>query len=424
MSAETRIIRTARSEPHTEPASADSSLTILLFSLEPWDTVWRRNQYLVDGLVRADDSIRVFFVEPPSDIAHDVLSGRRPRFGSGTRIADGYDGRLTLIQPTKWLPRVLGPGADRMLQSSVRRALRRVGSTPSVLWFNDPRWASMLTVYSAPALYDMTDDWLAARRTDREHDRLVRDEDALMQTCGAIVVCSVGLATSRRSSRPDLVTIPNAVDVERYRQPASRPTDLPDGACAVYAGTLHEDRIDVDLVVRTGAALSAIGGTCVLVGPNALTPENTQRLVLSPGVLMLGIRPYEAIPGYLQHAEVLIVPHAVTPFTESLDPIKLYEYQAVDRPVVSTPVAGFRENEQPGTLDIASAADFPARVVEALQRPTVAHHREHVPDWRCRVKQFAAVLRELVDQRRRSSHISPSLPHPVATRHPRSDGRP
>ena len=33
----------------------------------------------------------------------------------------------------------------------------------------------------------------------------------------------------------------------------------------------------------------------------------------------------------------------MTPFTDSLDPIKLYEYQAVGRPVVSTPVAGFRE---------------------------------------------------------------------------------
>ena len=41
---------------------------------------------------------------------------------------------------------------------------------------------------------------------------------------------------------------------------------------------------------------------------------------------------------YLQHADVLVVPHLVNAFTDSLDPIKLYEYQAVDKPVISTPV--------------------------------------------------------------------------------------
>ena len=35
----------------------------------------------------------------------------------------------------------------------------------------------------------------------------------------------------------------------------------------------------------------------------------------------------------------------MTAFTDSLDPIKLYEYQAVGRPVVSTAVAGFRETD-------------------------------------------------------------------------------
>ena len=53
------------------------------------------------------------------------------------------------------------------------------------------------------------------------------------------------------------------------------------------------------------------------------------------------------MPGYLQHADVVIVPHVVSPFTESLDPIKAYECLAVGRPTVATPVPGFRELGDP-----------------------------------------------------------------------------
>ena len=58
---------------------------------------------------------------------------------------------------------------------------------------------------------------------------------------------------------------------------------------------------------------------------------------------MLGARPYDRIPAYMQHADVVIIPHLVNRFTESLDPIKAYECLAAGRPTVATPVAGFRE---------------------------------------------------------------------------------
>ena len=80
---------------------------------------------------------------------------------------------------------------------------------------------------------------------------------------------------------------------------------------------------------------------------------------------MLGARLHTEVIGYLQHADVLVVPHTVTLFTDSLDPIKLYEYAAVGRPVVSTPVAGFRNADDP-RVRVAAASDFPPAVAAAL----------------------------------------------------------
>ena len=60
-------------------------------------------------------------------------------------------------------------------------------------------------------------------------------------------------------------------------------------------------------------------------------------------VHLLGPVPYDQVPAFLQHADVVIIPHLVNPFTESLDPIKAYECLAAGRPTVATPVAGFRD---------------------------------------------------------------------------------
>ena len=72
--------------------------------------------------------------------------------------------------------------------------------------------------------------------------------------------------------------------------------------------------------------------------------------------------------GYLQHADVLVVPHVVSDFTDSLDPLKLYEYQAVGRPVVSTPVAGFRDAA--GVI-IAGRDQFADAVATSIPSPAM-----------------------------------------------------
>jgi glycosyltransferase involved in cell wall biosynthesis len=371
------------------------SAPLVVCSLEAWDEIWRRNQFMIAGLLDRDPGLEVLFVEPAADPINDLRSRRRPQTGNGFRRLDAPGaGRLHTLQPTKWLPRVVGPPADRMLRSAVLRAVRRLGWHKPNLWINDPGWAALADLTGWPALYDITDDWLRADRGEREHDRLVRNEATLLRLAREVVVCSPELERVKGAHRP-VTLIPNAVDVGRMRTPVPRPVDLPDGPVAVYAGTLHEDRLDVGLVLAVATALDQAGvGHVVLVGPNALTPANTARLSACPRVALLGPRPYAQVPGYLQHAAALIVPHVVDAFTDSLDPIKLYEYLAAGRPVISTPVAGFRDSAAETVL-VADGEDFAAAVVRQLQRPAQSHRIKDVPDWSDRVAAMATVISRL-----------------------------
>ncbi|WP_084040035.1 glycosyltransferase [Demequina sp. NBRC 110053] len=368
-----------------------TSRTVVLCSLEPWDDVWRRNQYLAHGLLTSDPRWRVLVVEPPADPLHAALSGRAVRKGNGLRSVPGYDGRLHALQSTKWLPRLLGDTVDRALDRAVVQAVRHLGWSSPTVWINDPRRAGVVSALGAPAVYDITDDWVLADRGPRESERLRRTDAWLLERADRVVVCSPRLQATKGGT---LLT--NAVEVDRYRTAAPRPGDLPPSPIALYCGTLHEDRLDVDLCITSAAAMAAIGGSLVLVGPDALDPAASGRLRAATGVVVLGARHRDEVPGYLQHADVLVVPHRVDAFTETLDPIKLYEYRAVGRPVVSTPVAGFRD--APG-VEIAPVDRLASVAVEAATSSRATTHHADVPDWRDRAREFGEILAEVADGR-------------------------
>lgn len=382
----------------TRPAAGAGRRDLVVVSLEPWDEVWRRNQHLVAGLLRADPGLRVLFVEPPVDHLHDLRRGASPTLGRRLRrlgAGDGApEGRAWAYRPTKWLPRRWDAGGDDRRARGVARVARRLGMSAPVLWVNDPGGAAVLRATGWPALYDVTDDWLRAVREPAEHERLRAAEAELMDRCAEVVVCSPALVRAKGADRP-VTLLTNAVDVDAYRVPAPRPADLPEGAYALYVGTLHPDRLDVDACLRLATGLRASGARLVLVGPPLLDDLDLTRLEAA-GALLLGARPAAQVPAYLQHAGVLVVPHVVDDFTDSLDPIKLYEYLAVGRPIVSTPVAGFRD--QPADrVTTASPQNLPAAVGRVLAEagpvpggpgPGPAD----VPRWSDRVTEMAAVL--------------------------------
>lgn len=368
--------------------------TIVVFSLEPWDGTWRRNQYVIHGLLERIPDAKVVFVEPARDHLHELVTSHRTGRSNGMRHHPDYGGRLLLYQPSKWVPRLAGTLADRLLRAGVRRALHKERIEDAVLWVNDPGWAHAVERHNGPSLYDITDDWLAADRSPRELRRVAANEALLFDRCDAVVVCSRGLVERKRSQRPDVALIPNAVDIARYRQPHARPHDLPAPPTAVYAGTLHEDRLDVELTAATARSLAEIAGTLVLVGPAALSPASRAVLEAEPNLRLLGPREHEQVPAYLQHAEVLVVPHIVDDFTDSLDPIKLYEYLAVSRPIVATAVAGFRDEQSGSAIAIASVEDFGGSVVRTIAHPPPIE-AVAVPSWEDRVDAFRTVLEPL-----------------------------
>jgi teichuronic acid biosynthesis glycosyltransferase TuaH len=392
--------QSSQGDPRRGPASGGHrpsgrpGLDVVCFSLEPWDEVWRRNQWFTTEILRLDPTLRLLFAELPVDVPMSLAQRRLPPHPRLRSV--GPSGRLWTVSPYKLLPRRVWPGVDVSMGRQIVRAARRLGMMRPLLWVNDNTFAEVVTTTGWRSVYDVTDDMLLAHTGERELERQRRNDRLLLEHATEVVVCSPALAESRGRSRP-VHLVPNGVDVAHLRRPQPRPRDLPSGPIVLYQGTLSEGRLDIDLCVDLASGLAG-RATFVLLGPVSMSEAATERLDQA-GAVLLGARPYTTMPSYLQHADVLVVPHRVSDFTESLDPIKAREFVAVGRPTVATPVAGFRDLEAP--VVTASPDTFVETVAAILARdlmpPGPGPLNTPPPTWADRAAEFLAILQTAAD---------------------------
>jgi hypothetical protein len=125
------------------------------------------------------------------------------------------------------------------------------------------------------------------------------------------------------------------------------------------------------------------------------------------------------VPAYLQHADVVIVPHVITPFTESLDPIKAYECQAIGTPTVATPVAGFRDIKG---ITVSEAPGFVPAIREVLAAPRIAEvGLLPIRSWAVATLEFEHVLQGVAESG--DSPADPLRSHRPGARWPRGKRR-
>jgi glycosyltransferase involved in cell wall biosynthesis len=389
---------------------------LIFVSLEPWDAVWRRNQFLCAELARRRPERQILFVEPPVDVSA-AIRRRQPKelLGAGQRSVPGFD-NITVTRPRKWLPNKTA--ATRQCNAArfrrhVYRAAHRLGfyrgGRHPLLWLNPYDAVHMIgRMHEAGVIYDITDDWTCFGEDGPLRRRIAAMDQRMSEQADAIIVCSNGLQQNKAAYQNKLHLIQNGVDCEHYARvweqaPSASPGDGRrwDTPVLGYTGTVHADRLDVDLLMQLARRMER--GTIVLIGPNHLSQPQQQRLEDTGRVVFAGVVPYHDLPDWMSQFDVCIVPHRVTPFTESLNPIKLWEYLASGKPIVATPVAGFRDYADHVRL-ASDPSSFLSEVRAALWAdPAAARERQALAQqhsWHKRVDAVEAVLNQVISGER------------------------
>jgi len=271
-----------------------------------------------------------------------------------------------------------------------------------VVWSYNPFATHIVNALpKALSVFDAVDNWSEHSSYSAFRTELEDCYANIQKTADVIFTVSEGLVDFL-GKQENVFFIPNGVDTDHFaiqegdisllRLPAKqrrKPT-----AIIGYHGII-QPRVNLSIVEYVAKKHPEYD--FVLVGP--VWKEMRKEVdVLSkmPNVFFPGVVPYSALPKVINCFDVAIIPHRIDRFTHSMNPLKLYEYLAAGKPIVSTPVAGSDQFQDLVQLAI-SPEDFSTGITQALasDTPELRSRRLHMASqhrWQQRVEMMLSIV--------------------------------
>lgn len=316
----------------------------------------------------------------------DFVSGRRRCFA---KVPHG----LTVICPptlpfTRFkLVRLLNIW---LVRRSVEKAARRLHFNKHTLVITTPSQGDFVgRLGEERSIYYCADQYALWPGMNQKH--IWQMEVMLTDRVDAIVAVSDLLAAQFQKSGKPVYTLNQGVNPVHFSR--SQPQQSTGHFEIVYFGMIDE-RLDLDLIVEVARQLPQT--VIRLIGPATVSLQKFA------GVTNIHVEPaisYEDLPGSLKTANLFIIPFLLTELACSCSPLKIKEYLACARPVISTALP------EAGRLSqFVHVAKDRSAFVEAVVAATEGKLSFDMPGtqrfiesetWRAKALEFGQFVREL-----------------------------
>lgn len=339
-------------------------MSLVYFSPVPWESFAQRPHHFVRWYHHRTDD-RVIWIDPYPTRLPAWLDLKRPVAGPVGAA----------VQPPSWLTvrRVQSvpvepiPGLNRInkllwqsLRDDVVRAM--TGDADARVVIGKPSLLALSVLDSLPgaqSLYDAMDDFPAFYR-GLSRLSMARREACVVRRVGRVLVSSTGLEARLRAVRSDVTRALNACDALSLPNTVLHQRQLPEPVLG-YIGTMGS-WFDWSWVrrlaeARPGYRLRLIGP--LFVQPSCTLPSNVE--ILPP------IDHTAAMQTLLQFSAGLI-PFRSNVLTDSVDPIKYYEYRGAGLPVLSTAFGEMRLRSRVAGVWLGEVSDNLGELADAALR--------------------------------------------------------
>ena len=334
---------------------------IICVSTHYWDERRFRKQEFMSRFAQAN---RILFVEPSFSMARAPEAHLREVATNRYLLSrcESRNEHLHLLKPPRGIPKWSNPRIERLnyrwYGHIVRRAARRLGFRDAIMWIYSPSYYHALrTIPHRRLVFDMVDDLSAYGGGHWDHvehamRRLVEDSDLLVVTAKTLLD-RYGASASRA------VQVSNGFDTGLFSPEQAR-ARVPSSLSGIphpilgFIGTLFAF-LDFELLEQVARVHH--DKSLVLVGPvEASVERSVARLRELPNVVHIGGQPQSAIPAYVSAFDVCLNPFRRGRVADSVSPLKVYEYLAMGRPVVSTPMKALQMEDAARAVAFADGA--------------------------------------------------------------------
>jgi glycosyltransferase involved in cell wall biosynthesis len=303
-------------------------MKILYFAPIDWDSILQRPQHLARRL----SEFHNFFYIEPLGLRNLKLSdlGRVLKRLSGLFKRQGSQGRLH-TKNLIFIP-VINHYIQRINLSILKKQIESLTGDETIIWITSPSklMPDLLARLKFKVLvYEMMDDY-AKFHPSMEKD-IMETETWLINKADLIIATSSALLEKAKKISKDkkVILISNGVDYEFFNQTMfKKPNDLKGMDKIVgYVGAI-DNWIDFETI-------SFLAERCEALNFVFIGPLRSRDLPARKNIHFLDKRDHDMIPHYCNFFDVCLIPFKAGEFADTINPVKLYEYFALGKPVVA-----------------------------------------------------------------------------------------
>lgn len=404
----------------------NSGYDIIMLALPRWDGAYSSTSYcLAKEFAKTH---RVFYIDNPFTYKDFIYSYQEPKIQSrktallfGKEIfkkANGAPDNFTavtppLVIPSNFLPRgfiynALSKINDKFIFATIRKIIKQKNISEFIFInsFN-PFYARKFPADLKPLLkiYHTVDDISQSRYTSK-HGQWLEKEAA--SRADLTFSTSKQLTILMQKVTANAYYLPNAAEISLFQQAAEtkleRPAELKDITTPVicYIGNL--DKLRVDYILLKKIAEYHPDKTLLLVGPCATQCYKDYGLEKIKNIVITGAKPIHELPNYLQHVDCTIIPFVCSELTKSIYPLKINEYLAAGKPVVSTRFSEDITDFAEVTYLAESNEDFLQLINQAIAEDSIdkINKRRIVAEkntWQARSEAFFSIVKKYLQRK-------------------------
>lgn len=394
---------------------------IVIFSYADWHASWTTPQQIASRLAPHN---RVLFVDQPRSFLYG-LKKRDPQGAgqwSGPMLQEKAKNFWVLHMPHTFFPVgnnlplwIAQPGLNwnsRRIGGHVHRAMVELNFQDAVLWnFSPLHGYAGNYIPRALALYDICDVWVNYIPHAPGRALITQMEEYLCHEADLVLPSTDNMKKHWQHLNDEMHVVPHAADYDHFAKAALPETFIPDELADLprpiigSVGVIDPDRFDVDLICHLSQARP--DWSIVLVGPPRADMDCT-RLKSCTNVYLTGNKEIAELPNYIKGMDLCLIPYKINDATRDIYPLKLQEYLASGKPVVSSAMPSVLPFE--AVVPIArSHEEFVDKIEAALaeeddqrQAARMAVAREN--SWEHRVAEKSTHIARVLEEKEKSQH--------------------
>jgi glycosyltransferase involved in cell wall biosynthesis len=319
-------------------------MDIICISTTDWDEIWGSRQQIMSRL--AQKGHRVLYVERqvgPEHLGRDPFIRKKKLSSWRQPSLINRSKNLWLLNPPLMLPgRYYFDGINRANQNRLANAIHRTIEDLSfahpVLWVYPPHSEPLVGSFNEILSIYHCIDYFPAGTKGRKRSLIEKQENDLLKRVDIIFTHAQALkAHFEQLISKQVHLLPSAADMTLLQSIYHVHPDIqaiPSPRIGII-GTF-DARINSDILNQI--ALSHTEWHLLLVGRVRPGFPHLTQLRERKNIHFLGNRPYAEIPLFMAGCAIFLAPYVMNERTQYINPLKIYEYLATGKPVITSPL--------------------------------------------------------------------------------------